>query len=62
MGFFFGMLLAATAFFGLCFYNLTCKVYDFVVGIGDAYERSSSDIYSNNTGVAGFPNPLGRPG
>lgn len=31
------MLAAGTGFFGLCFFNLTCKIYDFAVGIGDAY-------------------------
>jgi hypothetical protein len=38
MIFFLGMLVLATAFFGACFFNLTCKVYDFVVGVGDVYE------------------------
>jgi hypothetical protein len=43
MIFFLGMLLTATMFFGLCFYNLTCKVYDFYVGIGDAYDLNTVD-------------------
>jgi len=35
---FLGMLLFGTCFFGLCTFNLTRKGYEFVVGIGDAYD------------------------